>query len=189
MPHGSATGSVLAAVSTALWAALSAASPRSRMTASGGGGRRDGPASRTPTRRGRSESKSWGEAAPRERGAAVRARAASDRARPRGRALPVPAPAADDRAAAAALLLLATESPGPAALPLLQPCARSLLPAGTRSGRASRRRTGCSTRPARSWSPRCTTSSASSSAGSGATTGAHTPSSPISWRRIGSSPI
>jgi hypothetical protein len=51
-----------------------------------------------------------------------------------------------------------------------------------RSATASRRRTGCSTRRARSWSRRCTTSSANSSAGSGVTTGARIPSWPTSWR-------
>ena len=182
MPHAEVRGSFLAAVSPALCAALPAASPRFRMRARSRAGRRDEPDPRTPTRRGRFKRCGQREAAPRERGAAVRARAASDRARPGGRALPVPAPGAHDRAAAAALLLVATEGAGPAALPLPKPCARSLLPAGAVRRRASRRRTGCSTRRARSWSLPCTTSSASSSAGSGVTTGARIPSWRTSWR-------
>src|SRR6266508_2801361 len=75
--------------------------------------------------------------APRGRGAAVRAGAASDRARPRGRALPVPPPCADDRPAAAVVLLLQTAGAGPAAVPLPAACARSLLPSEpVRTGQA-----------------------------------------------------
>src|SRR6266540_1239852 len=115
MRRRSGRRSFLEALPPAFWAALPVSSRFARVVAQTAGGRRDRPVSRTPTRRGGFEFRSVGKAAPRERGAAVRARAPSDRARPGGRALPVPAPGADHRSVAAALFLLTSQGAGPAA--------------------------------------------------------------------------
>jgi hypothetical protein len=118
--------------------------------------------SREPRQEGAGSFGCRGEGAPRERGAAVRARAASDRARPGGRALPVPAPRPDHGSAAAALLVVATEGAGPAARrrPISQPWPTNSSGSSPKASRRRRRRSSGSRVPrARSASGRGVASS------------------------------